>query len=182
MISVLMFGFLWWSSSWWWRPHIAACKLCWSLHCWGQERLFWTNFFCKMYFLHTSRSRKKNFVKFLLVLPPFQGGKTWEGGPKSRIEVKIRKWGALYWDHWFKSQLCSIPFLHLNPGFSPHFRILVWLHTQPTLHQWSHYNAPHFWIFTSILDLGPPPGFNPPSRGVKPVKTWRKKITVSWYM
>ena len=75
MISVLIFGFLWWSSSWWWRPHIAACKLCWSLLRPGEVVL--DQFFCKMYFLHISRSRKKNFVKFLRVLPPFQGGKTW---------------------------------------------------------------------------------------------------------
>ena len=55
-------------SSWWWRPHIAACILCWSLLSPGEVVL--DQFFCKMYFLHISRSRKKNFVKFLRVLPP----------------------------------------------------------------------------------------------------------------
>ena len=54
--------------TWWWRPHIAACKLCWSLLRPGEVVL--DHFFFKMYFLHISRSRKKNFVKFLRVLPP----------------------------------------------------------------------------------------------------------------
>ena len=54
MISVLMFGFLWWSSSWWWRPHIAACKLCWSLLRPGEvvlDHLTFQNGDCKLVYL-----------------------------------------------------------------------------------------------------------------------------------
>ena len=55
---LIIFGFLWWSSSWQWQPHIAGCKFCWPLLRTGLTVL--VQFFCKMYFLYVSRSRKKN--------------------------------------------------------------------------------------------------------------------------
>ena len=41
------FGYLWWSSSWWWQPYIAGCKLFWPLLRAGMTNS--DHFFCKMY-------------------------------------------------------------------------------------------------------------------------------------
>ena len=57
-----------WSSSWWWQPHIGVCRLFWPLLRAGMAVL--TQFFCKMYFLCVSQSRKKKLGNFFLVLPP----------------------------------------------------------------------------------------------------------------
>ena len=66
-----IFGFLWWSSSWQWQPHIAGCKLCWPLLRTGLTVL--VQFFCKMYFLYVSRSRKKNWATFYGFFPSNNG-------------------------------------------------------------------------------------------------------------
>ena len=65
---LLIFGFLYWSSSWRWQPHIGLCRLLWSLLRAGMAVL--THFFCKMYFLYISRIRKKKLDTFYSVLPP----------------------------------------------------------------------------------------------------------------
>ena len=64
---LFIFGFLCWSSSWWWRPHIDWCKLLGPLLRAGMAVL--DQFFCKMYFLYVSRSRQKNLGNFFWVLP-----------------------------------------------------------------------------------------------------------------
>ena len=64
---LFIFGFLYWSSSWRLGPHIGVCRLLWPLLRAGMAVL--THFFCKMYFLYASRSRKKNLTTFLGVLP-----------------------------------------------------------------------------------------------------------------
>ena len=80
---LFIFGFLCWSSSWWWRPHIDWCKLLGPLMRAGMAVL--DQFFCKMYFLYVSRSRRKNLGNFFLVLPPwnssfFGAGPDFRGG------------------------------------------------------------------------------------------------------
>ena len=64
---LFIFGFLCWSSSWWWRPHIDSGKLLGPLLRAGMAVL--DQFFCKMYFLYVSRSRQKNLGNFFWVLP-----------------------------------------------------------------------------------------------------------------
>ena len=64
---LFIFGFLYWSSSWRWQPHIGVCRLLWPLLRAGMAVL--TQFFCKMYFLYVSWSRRKNLGNFFLVLP-----------------------------------------------------------------------------------------------------------------
>ena len=64
---LFIFGFLCWSSSWWWRPLIDCCKLLGPLLRAGMAVL--DQFFCKMYFLYVSRSRQKNLAVFSWVLP-----------------------------------------------------------------------------------------------------------------
>ena len=56
------------TSSWWWQPPMSVCKLCWPLLRAGMTVL--DHFFCKMYFLYVSWSRRKNLGNFFLVLPP----------------------------------------------------------------------------------------------------------------
>ena len=70
-----LFGFLYWSSSWQWLPHIGGCKNFGSLLRAGIT--VFAHFFCKMYFLYVSRSHKKNLVHFLRVFPPENGWLTW---------------------------------------------------------------------------------------------------------
>ena len=65
---LFIFGFLYWSSSWRWQPHIGVCRLLWPLLRAGMVLL--AQFFCKMYFVYASRSRKKNLTTFFLVWPP----------------------------------------------------------------------------------------------------------------
>ena len=82
---LLAFGFLYWSSSWWWQPHIAGCKFFWPLLRAGMT--VFDQFFCKMYFLYVSRSRKKILAVFWGVLPP----------QKRRffhLGVQCQNWGA----------------------------------------------------------------------------------------
>ena len=64
----LVFGFLWWSSSWRWRPHIGGCRLLWPPLRAGIAVL--TQFFCKKYFLYVWRELTKNLAAFLGFLPP----------------------------------------------------------------------------------------------------------------
>ena len=82
---LLAFGFLYWSSSWWWQPHIAGCKFFWPLL--RARMTVFDQFFCKMYFLYVSRSRKKILAVFWGVLPP----------QKRRffhLGVQCQNWGA----------------------------------------------------------------------------------------
>ena len=86
MISVLIFGFLCWSSSWWWRPHIAGCKLCWTPL--RARMAVLDQFFCKMYFLYVWQERKQNVVHFFLGFsPPKETFFSW--GSNVRIEVQM---------------------------------------------------------------------------------------------
>ena len=64
---LFVFGLLCWSSSWRWQPHIGTCRLFWPLLRAGMAVL--TQFFCKMYFLYVSRSRKKIWATFFCVFP-----------------------------------------------------------------------------------------------------------------
>ena len=64
---LFIFGFLCWSSSWWWRPHIDCCKLLGPLLRAGMAVL--DQFFCKMYFLYVSQSRQKNLGNFFWFYP-----------------------------------------------------------------------------------------------------------------
>ena len=68
MISVLSFGYLYWSSSWQWQAHIRGCKLFRPLP--RAEMGDFGPFFCKMYFLWVWWSPKKNLVQIFWVLPP----------------------------------------------------------------------------------------------------------------
>ena len=70
-----LFGFLYWSSSWQWLPHISGCKNFGPLLRAGIT--VFAHFFCKMYFLYVSRSHKKILVHFLRVFPPENGWLTW---------------------------------------------------------------------------------------------------------
>ena len=65
---LFIFGFMWWSSSWQWLPHIAGGKMFTSLLRAGLTVL--VQFFCKMYFLWVSWGCKKNLVQFFLDLLP----------------------------------------------------------------------------------------------------------------
>ena len=64
---LFIFGFLCWSSSWRWQPHIGVCRLLWPLL--RAQMAVLTQFFCKMYFLYVSRSRKKIWATFFCVFP-----------------------------------------------------------------------------------------------------------------
>ena len=64
---LFIFGFLCWSSSWRWQPHIGVCRLLWPLLRAGMAVL--TQFFCKMYFLCVSQSRKKSWATFFWFYP-----------------------------------------------------------------------------------------------------------------
>ena len=110
---LFIFGFLYWSSSWRWQPHIGVCRLLWPLLRAGMAVL--TQFFCKMYFLYVSQSRKKNVSNFFLVLPPetavfFGRGPDFQGGGSAGTGTpsleKLRK--VNYWKHfyggWYQSQ------------------------------------------------------------------------------
>ena len=85
----LLFGFLWWSSSWRWQPHIGWCRLLWPLPRAGMA--FLTHFFCKMYFLYVSWGHKTFLTGFWGVLPC-------QKGPKFLAsvlnELVSRNWGA----------------------------------------------------------------------------------------
>ena len=85
----LLFGFLWWSSSWRWQPHIGWCRLLWPLPRAGMAVL--THFFCKMYFLYVSWGHKTFLTGFWGVLPC-------QKGPKFLAsvlnELVSRNWGA----------------------------------------------------------------------------------------
>ena len=74
---LLAVGFLYWSSSWWWQPHIAGCKLFRPLLRAGIS--VFDHFFCKMYFLYVSGSCKKNLADFFWVLPPQKSTFLWTG-------------------------------------------------------------------------------------------------------
>ena len=95
-------------------------------HCWGLKWSFLTIFFCKMYFLYVSRSRKKNLVHFLLVLPPqmafFSRGGTWPARlPELRALPSILA-------------KCSVKKLHSS---------LVEVSGWPLCWNWG--QCPHFW-------------------------------------
>ena len=85
----LLFGFLWWSSSWRWQPHIGWCRLLWPLPRAGMA--FLTHFFCKMYFLYVSWGHKTFLTGFWGVLPC-------QKGPKFQAstlnELVCQNWGA----------------------------------------------------------------------------------------
>ena len=85
----LLFGFLWWSSSWRWQPHIGWCRLLWPLPRTGMAVL--THFFCKRYFLYVSRGHKTFLTGFWGFLPS-------QKGPKFLAsvlnELFSRNWGA----------------------------------------------------------------------------------------
>ena len=76
---LFIFGFLCWSSSWWWWPHIGGGKKFRPLLRAGLTVL--VQFFCKMYILWVSWSRKKNLADFFWVLPP-QTRRFFQRGPK----------------------------------------------------------------------------------------------------
>ena len=67
---LLIFGFLFWSSSWRWQPHIGVCRLLWSLLRAGMVVL--THFFCKVYFSYVSRSCKKKLDSFFFSFTPWE--------------------------------------------------------------------------------------------------------------
>ena len=73
-----IFGFLYWSSSWRWGPHIGVCRLLWPLPRAGMAVL--TQFFAKC-ILYMHPGAPKKFDNFLGVLPPetasFLGGGPW---------------------------------------------------------------------------------------------------------
>ena len=71
------------TSSWWWQPPMSVCKLCWPLLRAGMTVL--DHFFCKMYFLYVSGSRKKNLADFFWVLPPQKSIFLWAGWLASQI-------------------------------------------------------------------------------------------------
>ena len=85
----LLFGFLCWSSSWRWQPHIGWCRLLWPLLRAGMAVL--THFFCKRYFLYMSWGHKTFLTGFWGVLPC-------QNGPKFQAlvlnELVFRNWGA----------------------------------------------------------------------------------------
>ena len=82
---LFIFGFLCWSSSWWWWPHIGGGKKFRPLLRAGLTVL--VQFFCKMYILWVSRSRKIFLADFFWVLPP----QTRRFFPKG---AKMSEWGA----------------------------------------------------------------------------------------
>ena len=71
MISVLSFGYLYWSSSWRWQAHIRGCKLLRPLP--RAEMGDFGPVFRKMYFLWVWWSPKKVLVQIFWVLPPKTG-------------------------------------------------------------------------------------------------------------
>ena len=85
---LLAFGFLYWSSSWWWQPHIAGCKLFRPLLRAGIS--VFDHFFCKMYFLYVSRSRNFFWAVFGGVLPPQKRCFFSAGGPMSELRRNVR--------------------------------------------------------------------------------------------
>ena len=96
---LFVFGFLYWSSSWRWRPNIGVCRLFWPLLRAGMAVL--TQFFSKMYFLYVSPSRQKKLTDFFLVLPPekavfFRGGPDFQewGCPAKLLEIALGKYEA----------------------------------------------------------------------------------------
>ena len=93
---LFIFGFLWWSSSWWWWPHIGGGKKFRPLLRAGLTVL--VQFFCKMYILWVSRSRKKILADFFWVLPP-QKRRFFQRGAK----MSEKGAGPLFWHfeiHW----------------------------------------------------------------------------------
>jgi len=69
---LFIFGFMWWSSSWQWLPHIAGGKMFTSLLRAGLTVL--VQFFCKMYFLYVSWGCKKNLATFFSFFSPPKNG------------------------------------------------------------------------------------------------------------
>ena len=65
---LFIFGFMWWSSSWQWLPHIAGGKMFTSLLRAGLTVL--VQFFCKMYILWVSWSRNFFWQTFFEFYPP----------------------------------------------------------------------------------------------------------------
>ena len=63
--------------TWWWRPHIAACKLCWSLLRPGEVVL--DHFFAKCIFYIYHEAVKIFSSSFYGFYPPRRGVKTWRG-------------------------------------------------------------------------------------------------------
>ena len=89
---LFIFGFLCCSSSWRWQPHIGVCRLLWPLL--RAQMAVLTQFFCKMYFLYVSRSRKKNLGNIFLRFPTekksfFVGGPWFARFPEIRCSHRI---------------------------------------------------------------------------------------------
>ena len=98
---LFIFGFLCWSSSWWWWPHIGGGKKFRPLLRAGLTVL--VQFFCKMYILWVSWSRKKILADFFWVLPP-QKRRFFQRGAK----MSEKGAGPLFWHfeiHWNHSGL-----------------------------------------------------------------------------
>ena len=70
MISLLSFGYLYWSSSWQWQAHIRGCKLLRPLP--RAEMSYFGPVFRKMYFLWVWWSPKKFWSNFFGFYPPKQ--------------------------------------------------------------------------------------------------------------
>ena len=68
MISVLIFGFLWWSSSWRWQPHIGVCRLLWPLLRAGMAVL--TQFFLQNVFFICIPEPQKKFGRIFWCFTP----------------------------------------------------------------------------------------------------------------
>ena len=68
-----------WSSSWRWQPHIGVCRLLWPLL--RARMAVLTDFFCKMYFLCVSQSRKKTLGNFFFGFTPWKSCFFLVGGP-----------------------------------------------------------------------------------------------------
>ena len=65
---LLLIGYLCWSSSWRWQPHIRGCRLLYPLPRAGMR--FWPFFFCKMYFLYILSCRKSKKQHFFAIFNP----------------------------------------------------------------------------------------------------------------
>ena len=65
---LLLIGYLCWSSSWRWQPHIRGCRLLYPLPRAGMR--FLTQFFCKMYFLYILSCRKSKKQHFFAIFNP----------------------------------------------------------------------------------------------------------------
>ena len=71
------YGFLYWSSSWRWQPHIGVCRMLWPLLRAGMA--FLTHFFCKMYFSYIVPSQRKEVGFEMSFYPPEIGRNLWRG-------------------------------------------------------------------------------------------------------